>query len=89
MAVFNNPLSTHDEVAAAGEKFILALYNAPQTETDLNHYRYISFNKNVLHSSHAVLLSGLPPTSEAARQHSYRAYYQIQTWRGEAKQPDI
>lgn len=89
VAVFNNPLSTHDEVAAAGEKFILALYNAPSTERDLNHYRYISFNKNVSQSSHAVMLSSLPPTSAAGRQHSYRVYYQIQTWRGEVKQPDI
>ncbi|KAK3885207.1 hypothetical protein Pcinc_010551 [Petrolisthes cinctipes] len=36
-AVFNNLLSTHDEVAATGEKFILALYNAPSTDRDLNH----------------------------------------------------
>lgn len=89
VAVFNNPQSTHDEVAAAGEKFILALYNAPQSETDLDHYRYISFNKNVRKLNHAVLLASLPPTSKAARQHSYRVYHQIQTWKGEAKQPDI
>ena len=82
---FNNPLSTHDEAAAAGQKFTLALYNAPTTERDLNHYRFIQFNKNVRHSSPAVLLSCLPPTSAAARQHSYD---QSQTWQ-EVKQPGI
>ena len=89
MAVFSNSLSTHDEVTEAGEKFILAIYNAPATEKELDHYRYISFNKNVSQSSHAVILSSLSPISAAGRQHSYRVYYQIQTWRGEVKQPDI
>ena len=89
VAIFNNPLSTHYEVAASGEKFILALYNAATTESHLNHHRFISFSKDVRNSSPAVLLSGLPPTSRAVRQHSYRVYYQIQTWGGEVKRPDV
>ena len=89
VSVFNNSKSTHDEVAASGEQFILAFYKAPTTETNLdNHHRFLSFNKSVSHSNHAVLLSGLPPTSAAAHPHSYRAYHQIQTWR-EAKTPRI
>lgn len=68
-AVFNNPLSTN-EVAAAGEKYILTFYTSATPEGDLSHHRFVSFTKIVDHPSHIVLLSGLPPTFTAARQHS-------------------
>lgn len=78
VTVLNNPRTTH-EITGAGEKFLLALCGAPITERDLNHHKFISFTKNVRHSRHVLLLSGLPPTCTAARQHNYRGYYQMQT----------
>lgn len=80
--IFNNPSSAKDDIARAGEKFTLALYKAPRNETSLNHYRFISFNKLIGQSGHAVLLPRLLPTSAALAQHPYRGFHQIHTWRG-------
>lgn len=85
--VFNDPLSSQDDVTRAGERFILALYGAPSNETCLNKYRFICFNKLVSRANHAVMLSGLPPTSGAARQHSLRVFHQVQLWRGNILDP--
>lgn len=82
VSVFNNPESTKEEVATAGERFMLALYKAPKKEKSLNHQRFLTFNNLVGQSSNAVILSRLPPTSAACRQHSYRVFHQTQLWRG-------
>lgn len=85
--IFNNPESTKDQIKSAGEKFTLVLYKAERTETSLNNYRFTSFNKLVGQSNHAVILSKLPPTSAALKQHSYRVFHQIQSWLGKNMQP--
>ena len=86
--VFNNPYSKYDDIERAGERFIKALYsNTKNEESNLNAMRYICFNKLVSQASAAVVLSKLPPTIEAARQHSRRTFYQVQTWRGNSLKP--
>ena len=59
--------STPDEVAEAGEKFLLALYNA-ENYASLNKYRSIAYKLRVakMKLSNQFKLDSLPPTSEAA-----------------------
>lgn len=82
---FYDPIASKDSVCKADEMFILALYNASEKETNLNNYRYQYFAKNVS-SSKNVLLT-LPPSEAAAREHSFRAYHQIQMWLENDKLP--
>lgn len=65
---------------------MLAVYNAPKSENNIDHHRYIQFIKSTkLHKP--VQLSNLPPTSAAAYQHINRVYYQIQKWLGHDLEP--
>lgn len=61
-----------------GVKCILHVYKAPKKVQSLNELRYILFRKSVVKK--AVNLATLPPTSDAARQHFFRVYCQIQQW---------
>ena len=77
--------SSRDQIASAREKFFLALYNAPKKLKTLDDLRYESYKKRVrksLTSKTGFELKSLPPTSDSAKYHSYRAYYQIQLWLG-------
>ena len=76
---------TADEVAAAGEDIIRSFYSAPQSQTDLDAYRYECFLKCV--TGNRSQLSGLPPSKAAAREHSLRVYLQVQTWLGRTLDP--
>ncbi|GBM99135.1 hypothetical protein AVEN_124961-1 [Araneus ventricosus] len=49
--------------------------------------RYDCFNQLVGQARSAILLSKLPPTSEAAHQHCHRTFHQVQTWQGESLNP--
>ena len=40
------------------------------------------FVKNVIKSLKHVEVKNLPPTTSAAKYHSYRVYYQVQVWLG-------
>lgn len=80
--MFKNEHATADEVANAGEKFILAHYGSKNKENiDLDKYRYQCFVKSVRKSNF-----NLAPTSVAARQHSLRTYHQVQQWYGCSKE---
>lgn len=87
MQVFFNKDSTNDQVAKAGETFLINLYGGclKEHECDLNHLRYALFTKSALKSSSS--LARLPPTADAARFHSLRSYHQIQKWIGNEKNP--
>lgn len=61
------------------------MYNAPKNCTNLDIFRYECFKKAVSRKkegqlSKPVKLETLPPTSDAANQHFYRVYLQVQTW---------
>ena len=86
LKVFNRPGATHEEIATVGEKFMLALYNAPANVNSLDDFRFPSYQRIISRKSPGAefQLAALPPTSAATRQHSFRTYYQVQDWLGEA-----
>ena len=86
MNVFLKSTSSYDEVAEAGEKFLLALYGAANFES-LNKYRSVAYKRGVakMKITNQFKLETLPPTSEAAKQHSLRVYLQVQIWLGNSE----
>ena len=88
--IFLQPGSTHEDIAFAGERFLLGLYGAVES-TCLNKQRFVMYKRMVLQSplSSAFKLESLPPTSTAAKFHSFRAYHTIQQWLGNELPPDL
>ncbi|GBL98677.1 hypothetical protein AVEN_19721-1 [Araneus ventricosus] len=87
MQVFFNSESTTDQVAKAGETFLINLYggNPRTSECDLNHLSYTLFIQSGTKARST--LARLPPTVDAARFHALRSYLQIQKWLGDEKNP--
>ena len=85
---FINAESTHQQVQEAGESFLLKLYGASSCAS-LDVFRYIAYNKAISRTSlsSTFQLATLPPTSAAAKQHSFRTYLTIQEWMGRPLQP--
>lgn len=81
--VFNCPNSTPENILKAGERYILKLYGAPTSQTNINEYRYLLFNRKTARNK--FKLASLPPSKEALKQHLYRTYHQVQMWYGEEK----
>ncbi|GBP59015.1 hypothetical protein EVAR_15016_1 [Eumeta japonica] len=81
--VFKNPNADPEVIAKAGERFLIELYSYSDVKerksTSINNYRYACFTA----SAHKINFSiaSLPPT-EAAAQHSFRTYHQVQQWYG-------
>jgi hypothetical protein len=86
--VLANSGSSKDDIACAGEQFLLKLYGA-HTFTTLDKYRYRRYNQSVSRSSlsSCLKLESLPPTCAAAAQHSYRTYLTVQQWKGNKLNP--
>ena len=84
--IFQNSNATGDEIAEAGEKLLLKLYGADESTQSLDEHRYAMYNKQITKKSITSIngfeLKALPPTSDAAKYHSYRAYLQVQQWKG-------
>lgn len=78
--VFFNNASSKDDVARAGEKALVILYNGKRADT-LDSLRYHRFCEKVASSSTHIEPQVLPPTSGAARFHSLRVYLQVQEWK--------
>ena len=79
--IFYDKNAFQTDIAKVGEKVILALYGAPKkiiSLDDLRYRRFLQASKRSLQSQ--VNMASLPPTSSAAREHSYRVYYQLQLW---------
>jgi len=74
---FKDPHAHQNEVADAGNVFLMALYGKGH-ETSLNDLRY----RHYISSSYKnkTNIASLPPTEDAARQHSLRVYFQVQQW---------
>ncbi|KAG1677542.1 hypothetical protein GQR58_013879 [Nymphon striatum] len=83
LETFTNNGSTHEEVKRARETFVLKLYGASNYES-LDKYRHIAYKRAIGRSSlsSSFQLASLPPTSAAAKQHSYRTYHTVQEWMG-------
>ena len=74
--VFDNPNSTHLQVKEAGEKALVTIYGGKQTE-GLNKLQYRKYSEKVATSLSQVDPKNLPPTSAAAKFHSYRVFLQV------------
>ncbi|GBM75215.1 hypothetical protein AVEN_237332-1 [Araneus ventricosus] len=85
--VFLKSEVTIDQVAKAGETFMIHLYGGiPRTSAcDFNHLRYTLFTQSATKARST--LARLPPTVDAARFHALRSYLQIQKWLGHEKNP--
>nr|CAI5843459.1 unnamed protein product [Callosobruchus analis] len=82
---FQDSSATQNEIALAGERILVSLYNGRPNDT-LSGLRYAGFARSLTKSKYN--LASLPPTEAAARQHSLRVYHQIQQWKGIMKQPE-
>ena len=70
-----------DSIQLAGEKMFVLLYNGNAGES-LDELRYRLFCSKVAVGTTFVQVHTLPPTSAAARFHSFRVYFQVQEWLG-------
>ena len=71
-----------DELNYAGEKILIYLYKPRSTASTLDQLRVESFKERVTNSKQVVDGKQLPPTSDSAKYHFYRVYYQVQEWLG-------
>lgn len=79
--VFNTYPATQNDVITAGEKALAIIYNGKSTDT-LDSLRHQRFCEKVASKSwQHVKPQTLPPTSEAAKFHSLRVYFQVQQWK--------
>ena len=81
MSLFSNEQCSQDEVSNSGEKLMIILYGGKGVSS-LDELRHATFQKKLSSNTKAILPEHLPPTSDAARFHSLRAYHQIQSWKG-------
>ena len=75
------------DIIKAGENALVILYNGDPGQ-NLNALRFKNFQEKVLKSYKYVDARELPPTSEAAKFHCLRVYYQIQVWMGKSEHLD-
>ena len=71
--------SDHQMIAATGEKLLVDIYNGNDGDT-LDKLRLVKYHQKVSTGSKQVQPKVLPPTSAAAKYHSYRVSYQVQEW---------
>ena len=86
--VFTDHRATRNAIAAAGEAFLCGVCGGKIGDNlDIKrHQRYlrtIAKQKVIVKSD----MAPLPPTSAAARQHSFRVHHQAQQWRGVVLNP--
>ncbi|KAK4883812.1 hypothetical protein RN001_000083 [Aquatica leii] len=81
ISIFNCLNSDPFMISSVGEKFLLRLYREKQCKT-LNDLRYVTFQKTITRQkvTASFELAALPPTSDAARLHSFRVYLQPINW---------
>ncbi|GFV82032.1 uncharacterized protein TNCV_3152301 [Trichonephila clavipes] len=77
----NDNEDSRNNIFQAGVTCILGLYGASTKIKDLNTLRYNAFIKATGKNT-SVLLSSLPPTTDAAFEPLKRVYLQIQIWLG-------
>ncbi|KAK3886485.1 hypothetical protein Pcinc_009355 [Petrolisthes cinctipes] len=89
LQTFNSIGSTHQQVQNAGESFLLKLHGASSKCASLDKFRYLAYKKAISRTSlgSTFQLSTLPPTSAAAKQHSFRTYLAVQEWMGNHMEP--
>ena len=78
--VFDGPNSTQAQVQEAGEKAFVAIYGGKKSD-NLNSLRFKKYSEKVATSLSSVDSKSLPPTSAAAKFHSYRVFLQVNQWK--------
>lgn len=89
LSVFSQSDSIQDEIARVGELFLLKLYGAVRSKS-LDKHRYVMYFRSTRRaslSSSGFKLESIPPTSAAAKFHSYRTYHAVQQWQGNELPP--
>ena len=88
MSCFTRNTSSPQEIAEAGEIFLLALYGHSKFHS-LNKCRHILYKRIVAKTpvNGNIRFASLPPTFEASKQHFYRVYLQVQDWMGNSLPP--
>ena len=77
---------TDEEIEKAGNEALAIIYGC-KPGMDLNFERASRSSEKVFSSSCYLPPEHLPPTSDAARFHSYKVYLQVQAWLGEEMEP--
>lgn len=84
-AIFLLADATHESIAKAGEKCLVALYGGDPATQRLHELRFQLFVKAATNAK--VNLARLPPTTAASSFHAFRTYHQVQKWLGVEKDP--
>ncbi|GBM52384.1 hypothetical protein AVEN_100966-1 [Araneus ventricosus] len=79
--IFRDENACPDDIDEAGQKVFIAL----RGEKNSKELRFKLFQKSLVKND--FNLASLPPTTAAAREHSLRAYLQVQLCSGFAKRP--
>ena len=78
--MFDEVTFSPTEIESAGEKAHLAVYNGKKNDT-LNNLLMAKYCEKISKSLNKVEPRSLPPTSGAAKYHSYRVFLQVQQWK--------
>ncbi|GBM15605.1 hypothetical protein AVEN_260329-1, partial [Araneus ventricosus] len=81
--IFREENTCPDKIDEAGQKVLIVLYGRKKSEETRDSLIFKLFQKSLVKNN--FLLVFLPPTTAAAREHSLRAYLQVQHWSGFAK----
>ena len=84
MLVFNQPEASHEEIAKAGETFLLALYTGGNVQP-----HYLKYNQAIGRQSlkRSFDIATLSPTTATSSYHSFRTYLQVKAWMGRDLNP--
>ncbi|GBN68447.1 hypothetical protein AVEN_157710-1 [Araneus ventricosus] len=83
--IFCDENACPDDIDEAEQKVLIALYGRKKSEETRDSLIFKLFQKSLVKNN--FILAFLPPTTAAAREHSLRAYLQVQLWSGFAKSP--
>lgn len=78
-SVFQKPNCDHHLIAETGERLFVDIYNGNESDS-LDKLRVVRYEQKVFTGKKQVQPKVLPPTSAAAKYHSFRVYYQVQEW---------
>ncbi|CAH0381987.1 unnamed protein product [Bemisia tabaci] len=83
---FKDKGSTFNSISESGSKILSRLYGANKKNDSLDKFRFHLFKKNSL-TGKKNRLESLPPSEDAAKFHSFRAFHQVQLWLGNQLPP--
>lgn len=73
---FLSEKSTREEIKNAGERALVQVHSSSSDCASLDELRKKKFQGKVIKSLRSVDVKDLPPTSDYAKYHSFRVYYQ-------------